>query len=249
MLIPTSLSKQPVIEAAFEMRFSKETQISEIVPGFLFHALGCTKPVISLPPSQIPKNVREGDEQLHYAVVSRLEIEGYYIGLSDHGVVVSTSTKYQGWSHFREKIIHVLNELNKLNLNDNIIRYSLKYVDFFPKEDDSNLFDKLNVSLNMAGESMSNYPINIRIDKNEGAFLNIIQILSHALVMSDNGEFNKKGLILDIDSIRQITNTDEIDKFKNEPKKILDDLHSCNKLAFFSCLKEPTIQELEPSYK
>lgn len=73
----------------------------------------------------------------------------------------------------------------------------------------------------MAGESMSNYPINIRIDKNEGAFLNIIQILSHALVMSDNGEFNKKGLILDIDSIRQITNTDEIDKFKNEPKKFL----------------------------
>ncbi|HEB1508345.1 TPA: TIGR04255 family protein, partial [Escherichia albertii] len=124
-----------------------------------------------------------------------------------------------------------------------------KYVDFFPKEDDSNLFDKLNVSLNMAGESMSNYPINIRIDKNEGAFLNIIQILSHALVMSDNGEFNKKGLILDIDSIRQITNTDEIDKFKNEPKKILDDLHACNKLAFFSCLKESTIQELEPSYK
>lgn len=59
MLIPTSLSKQPVIEAAFEMRFSKETQISEIVPWFLFHALGCTKPVISLPPSQIPKNVRE----------------------------------------------------------------------------------------------------------------------------------------------------------------------------------------------
>lgn len=44
----------------------------------------------------------------------------------------------------------------------------------------------------MAGESMSNYPINIRIDKNEGAFLNIIQILSHALVMSDNGEFNKR---------------------------------------------------------
>ena len=78
--------------------------------------------------------------------------------------------KYQGWSHFREKIIHVLNELNKLNLNDNIIRYSLKYAEFFPKEDDSNLFDKLNVSLNMAYESMSNYPINIKSIKMKAHF-------------------------------------------------------------------------------
>ncbi|QIG29971.1 TIGR04255 family protein [Leclercia adecarboxylata] len=249
MLIPTSLTKQPVIEAAFEIRFSKETQVSEIVPGFLFHTLGCTKPVISLPPSQIPKNVRDGDEQLHYAVVSRLEIEGYYIGLSDHGVVISTSSHYQGWSHFREKILHVLNELDKLKLIDNVTRYSLKYVDFFKKEDETILFDKLNINLTMGEESMSSYPINIRIDKSEADFVNVIQVLSHALVISQEGNFDKTGLILDIDSIRQINSANEVIEFKSNTAELLNKLHHSNKLAFFSCLKDSTIEELGPVYE
>ncbi|WP_270501998.1 TIGR04255 family protein [Kluyvera ascorbata] len=249
MLIPTALTKQPVIEAAFEIRFSKETQVSEIVPGFLYHSLGCTKPVTSLPTSQIPKNVRDGDEQLHYAIISRLELDDYYIGLSDHGVAISTSTKYQGWSHFRDIIIRVLNELNKLNLNDNVIRYSLKYVDFFPNENDSLLFNKLNMNLTMEDESMASYPLSIRIDKSDEEFINVFQILTHALVLSDDGKFDKTGLILDIDSIRQVSSTNEISVFKENTVELLNKLHQSNKLSFFSCLKESTIQELGPIYE
>lgn len=248
MRIPTSLQKQPVIEAAFELRYSKDTQVSEIVPGFLFHALGCKKPVISLPPSQIPKNVREDDEQLHYAIVSRLEVEDYYIGLSDHGIVISTSGAYKGWTDFKKMILKVLVELDKLNLNNNISRYSVKYVDFFEAKESDNLFPKLDIDVLMAGESMSFYPLTLRLDKPDQEFDSIIQVVSHALVMSGGETYNRNGLILDIDTVKRISGETEILSFNNDRKSALDKLHECNKKTFFSCIRESTLEELGPIY-
>lgn len=248
MRIPTKLRKQPVIEAAFEIRYSRETQVSEIVPGFLFHALGCTKPVISMPPSQIPKNVREQDDQLHYAVVSRLEIDGYLIGLSDHGVIISTKIKYEGWTEFCTFILKVYEQLNKLLSHNNIIRYSLKYVDFFKEINDEPLFSKLNMDLTMAGESVSTYPLSLRLDSVDGEFINTIQVVSHALVLIENDSYDKKGLILDIETSKSVNDNKKVQEFNTNTKNLLDELHECNKLTFFKCLKESTIQELDPVY-
>ncbi|EIV2296791.1 TPA: TIGR04255 family protein [Klebsiella pneumoniae] len=248
MRIPTSLKKQPVIEAAFELRYPKDTQVSEIVPGFLFHALGCKKPVISLPPSQIPKNVREDDEQLHYALVSRLEVEDYFIGLSDHGIVISTSGAYKGWTHFKSMILKVLVELDKLHLNNNISRYSIKYVDFFEAKDNDNLFPKLNIDVVMAGESMSSYPLTLRLDKPHQSFDIIIQVVSHALVLANNETYNRNGLILDIDTIKRIQDESELISFNSDRQSALDQIHECNKITFFSCIRESTLEELEPVY-
>ncbi|MGF7989590.1 TIGR04255 family protein [Klebsiella pneumoniae] len=229
MRIPTSLKKQPVIEAAFELRYPKDTQVSEIVPGFLFHALGCKKPVISLPPSQIPKNVREDDEQLHYALVSRLEVEDYFIGLSDHGIVISTSGAYKGWTHFKSMILKVL-------------------VDFFEAKDNDNLFPKLNIDVVMAGESMSSYPLTLRLDKPHQSFDIIIQVVSHALVLANNETYNRNGLILDIDTIKRIQDESELISFNSDRQSALDQIHECNKITFFSCIRESTLEELEPVY-
>ncbi|EHF7627513.1 TIGR04255 family protein [Salmonella enterica] len=249
MRIPTSLKKQPVIEAAFELRYSKETQVSEIVPGFLFHALSCKKPVISLPPSQIPKNVREEDEQLHYSIVSRLEVEDYYIGFSDHGIVISTSGTYKGWTHFKDMILKVLVELDKLSLNNNFSRYSIKYVDFFEAKETNNLFPKLNIDVSMAGESMSSYPLSLRLDKPDQEFDSIIQVVSHALVFSGGDTYNRHGLILDIDTVKKISDEKEILAFNQDRHSALDKLHKCNKITFFSCIRESTLEELGPVYE
>lgn len=248
MPTPTSLEKQPVIEASFELRYPKETQVSEIIPGFLFHALNCTKPIINLPPSQIPRQVREMDEQLHYSAVSQLEVGDYTVGISDHGIIVSTRGQYYGWTAFKETIIRVINELNKLNLNQHIIRYSLKYVDFFESQNDKSLFHKLNMNFEMAGQSLSTNPLTLRVDLNKDDFVNVIQVLTHALVTSQNGSFNKKGMILDIETVKTVSMQNESNDFINGLEKHLDRIHDCNKDKFFECLKKETINELGPIY-
>lgn len=248
MRIPTTLKKQPVIEAAFELRYSRETQISEIVPGFLFHSLGCNQHIFNTPTSQIPKNVRDTDENLHYAVISRLEFKGYYIGVSDHGIIISTKTNYEGWTDFRNSILRVITELKKLNLNNNIIRYSLKYVDFFPSDKKISQLQKLNIDISMAGESIADNPLTLRVERNEDEYTNVIQILSHALVISENGQFDKKGMVLDIETVHTLKKNEDIERFTSNTEEILDRIHKCNKLAFFGCLREETIKELEPEY-
>lgn len=249
MRTPTSLKLQPVIEASFELRFSLDTQISEIVPGYLFHSLDCQKPVENLPGSQIPKNVRDSDENLHYVILHRLEWDNYHIGISDHGISLSSSLKYDGWTQFKEAILTIINEIKKLKLHDKLIRYSLKYVDFFEKTDsETSLFDKLNIEFQLHGESLGGNQLSLRLEKKEDDFDTAIQILTHALVLSEDGSFNKKGLILDIDTIKNLTNDEDVKTFNNSCEGFLKSIHDKNKLAFFKCLKESTIESLEPIY-
>ncbi|CAH6333186.1 TIGR04255 family protein [Pantoea agglomerans] len=248
--IPTSLAKQPLIEAVFELRYSKETQISEIMPGFLFHALNCEKPITHTQASQIPKNVRDADEDMHYAVISRLEFEGYYIGLSDHGITISSiSSNYEGWSAFKKVILRVIEEVGKLKVNESVMRYAIKYVDFFKSnQDGSSQLDKLDLNISLAGEDVLNDPINLRVDKNNKDYSNGIQILSHALVLTESGTYERKGMILDIETARYIKSDNELKDFISNTDSALDNIHQCNLKTFFSCLKDTTIEELEPIY-
>ncbi|CAI0837211.1 Uncharacterised protein [Serratia quinivorans] len=249
MQIPTYLKSQPVIEAALEIRFNKETQISEIIPGYLFHSFNCKKPIVNLPNSQIPKNVRDADEQLHYSILHTLELEKYLVGISDHGIVISTNNFYDGWSEFKATITSVINALSKLNINDKIERIGMKYIDFFEsKEKGECLFDKLNIEFNLAGESLNKNKLSLRLEKKDGDFSTIIQILSHARVLSDDGEFNKKGLILDIDTVKNLDTDKDVRDFIENTERYLNEIHDHNKITFFSCLKDSTIESLSPVY-
>ncbi|WP_210456521.1 TIGR04255 family protein [Pantoea ananatis] len=248
--IPTSLSKQPVIEAVFELRYSKDTQISEIMPGFLFHALNCEKPITHTQASQIPKNVRESDEDMYYAVISRLEFEEHYIGLSDHGITISSiSGNYEGWTAFKKVILRVIEEVGKLKVNERLMRYAIKYVDFFKShQDGSSNLNKLNLNISLAGEDVLNAPINLRVDKHNKDYSNVIQILSHALVLTESGTYERSGMIIDIETIRYIKSDGELKGFISNTVSALNSIHDCNLKTFFSCLKDSTIEELEPTY-
>ncbi|AKR86483.1 TIGR04255 domain protein [Klebsiella pneumoniae UHKPC02] len=139
-------------------------------------------------------------------------------------------------------------ELDKLHLNNNISRYSIKYVDFFEAKDNDNLFPKLNIDVVMAGESMSSYPLTLRLDKPHQSFDIIIQVVSHALVLANNETYNRNGLILDIDTIKRIQDESELISFNSDRQSALDQIHECNKITFFSCIRESTLEELEPVY-
>ncbi|EOC1318221.1 TIGR04255 family protein, partial [Cronobacter turicensis] len=111
-----------------------------------------------------------------------------------------------------------------------------------------NLFPKLNIDVLMAGQSMSSYPLTLRLDKPDQEFDSIIQVVSHALVLSGGDTYNRNGLILDIDTVKKISGETEISSFNNDRQSALDKLHECNKITFFSCIRESTLEELGPVY-
>lgn len=249
MSIPTYLEHQPVIEASFELRFNKEIQISEIIPGYLFHSLDCKKPITNLPASQIPKNVRDSDENLHFALVHRLEWKNYLIGISDHGIVISTKENYKGWTDFKDTILTVINALSKLNINDRIERIGIKYVDFFEMKSKKDCqFDKLNIEFRLANEDLGANRLTMRLERIGDEYDTVIQVISHAVVMSENGQFNKNGLVLDIDTIKNLNVNSDVALFISDTDNQLNKIHAYNKSTFFSCLKQSTIDALGPVY-
>jgi hypothetical protein len=46
--------------------------------------LGAKGQIQRLPPSEIPREIRRQDENLHYAVLNRFQWKDYYVGISDH---------------------------------------------------------------------------------------------------------------------------------------------------------------------
>ncbi|MGM7737833.1 TIGR04255 family protein [Yersinia enterocolitica] len=250
MRIPTALKKPPLIEVAFELRFSRETQISEIIPGFLFHELNCDKPIINLPASQIPKHVRDTDENLSYAPLSRLEWNNNFISVSDNGIVVASNDSYKNWTDFKSIILRIIEVINKLHISNKIIRYSLKYIDFLPKQNETvPSFNKLNIKLLLAEDEVGNDNLTIRLERESNEFITVLQVATHAQIISDDGIPDRTGLIIDIDTIKTINTESEVNYFIANLEEELNNIHTDNKTSFFKYLKSTTIDEFDPIYE
>lgn len=243
MLTPTHLGKQPIIATTLQLTYSEQAQISETVPAFLFLKFERAYKIENLPGSQIPKNVREGDEKLHLAPISRIQLDNYILTFSDRGISIKIKNEYSGWINFKKIITDVIDKLTELDIEKYMDRVLLSYVNFFDNNEYSteHILDLLNINISLNQENQNKNKIDLRIEKSENSITANIRILNKALARSKaNDEFSVKGLILDI-TCSQEFNNDSMN-FIN----ILDNIHSANKKIFFDCLNIDTIESLNP---
>ncbi|HED4103678.1 MULTISPECIES: TIGR04255 family protein [Klebsiella] len=247
----THLERQPVIDMGFELRFTPTTQVSEIMLGLLYHVLGAQGQIDSLPPAEIPREIRRQDENLHYAVLNRFLWNDHYVGISDHGIVLSSAREYQGWSKSKQALLELIQHLKNYGLLQNLIRYSIKYVDLFEGQHEENLLKKLNFSLKFANAEVSNQAFSLRMERNIDQHINIINIIGHAMVEAPDRGLKKEGLILDIDSIRLIDANLGLSatEFIEYPEKHIQKIHDVNYELFKNCLTPETLDELGAVYE
>jgi uncharacterized protein (TIGR04255 family) len=86
----------------------------------------------------------------------------------------------------------------------------------------------------------------VRLEIPHDIFINIIQIAVPATATMVDGE-KRLGALVSIDTISNYQTSDLI-KFKDELPNRLDAIHIENKEMFFDCLKQETIDYLEPIY-
>lgn len=247
----THLERQPVVDMGFELRFTPTTQVSELMLGLLYHVLGAKGQIQRLPPSEIPREIRRQNEDLHYAVLNRFQWGDYYVGISDHGIILSCIDEYKGWTSTKKSLLELIEHLNKNDLLQNLTRYSIKYVDLFEGKQDEDLLNKLNFSLKVANEDVSNQAFSLRMERNIEKHVNIINIIGHAVVEAVERDFKKEGLILDIDTIKIIDPAFEIttEDFIKDPEKHIQKIHDVNFELFMNCLTPETLEELGAVYE
>lgn len=245
--LPAKLGKEPLIDAVFELRFSGSTPASVVLPGLLFSNLSGEKKIESLPASQLPRAIRDGDPNLRFAPLSRLDWEGYFVNIGDQVISVSSKYPYQGWANFKSAIIKVMNVLSTSSIINGVERYSMKYVDLLTAMNDRQKVSLINFDVSIANHKLTEEPFQLRIEIPRDGFINAVQVVSSAQAVLHNGKV-MDGLVVDVDSFRKQDGI-SIQKVMEDFEEKLDAIHSTNKSIFFDCLRPETIESLDPKYE
>lgn len=218
-----------------------------ILPGLLFGKLGDKTTIEQLPVAQIPQQIRDLDQNLQFAPLSRLDWENYYINVGDRSVSVGFKHPYPGWSNFKPAIIRVMEVLKDANIIKSVDRYALKYVDLIPGDNLQEQVALVNFDVTLAGHKLKSESFQLRIEIPVDDLIHAVQVVSSATARMQSGE-SRQGLIVDVDTIAVQNNISFIELLTGFPEK-LEAIHHANKKMFFDCLKPETITALEPEYE
>lgn len=244
--LPTKLLKGPLVDVTFEVRFDTTLPLSSVLPGHLFGHLGGIS-IERTPHAEIPQQIRDNEPALQFMPLVQLNTTGYVIGVSDKSLQVSCVLPYLGWAHFKAKIVEVLQCVNQLSVVGSVVRYSLKYTDILSNEFMAHSSDYLSASLSIGGHEIDVATSILQVQIAEGGAINLLQIRGSVEVKVIETGLSKTGILLDIDSIRQVEKVHLLE-FINKHSSDLDSLHYINKKIFFDCLSPKGLDALGPEY-
>ncbi|MBZ0125153.1 MAG: TIGR04255 family protein [Rhodocyclaceae bacterium] len=242
--IPVKLENDPIIEAIFEIRFNTEVQsAADLLPGLLFPELRKDFPRIEpLPVSQIPQVIRDRDPDLRYQPRHRLVGERSWVLLGDRSAAIACKPPYIGWTDFRRVILQLVRLLEGTKLIKEVERFSLKYINLLSGTGPAEQFSQIRFSADLAGISLVNQITQLKTELIEDDFVNIVEIMSNAVVVTEPGQ-TLKGMVLAIDTIRMNPKD-----FWSQSDYLIDRAHSTEKSIFFRSLTKETINSLKPKW-
>ncbi|MGZ8195642.1 MAG: TIGR04255 family protein [Methylosarcina sp.] len=247
--LPTRLRKEPLLDALFECRFTAHLPVSSILPGILFSEFEGEKQLERLPQSEIPEAIRNSDPNFKYIPLVRIRLQNYSFLIGDRSMAIACNLPYKGWNDFKSTIIRMIGVLKKSGLVDQVIRYSIKYVDLIQSSDPTDQVSLANLSLRIGSHNLTKETYQARMDIPVEGFINIVQIISGAKVMMPNQSM-REGVVIDIDTIKETeTGGIPIEQLERELDSALEQIHRVSKETFFDCLTKQTLMRLEPEYE
>ena len=245
--LPTRLGAEPLLEAVCEMRFASSLPAANILPGLLFQGLQTDAiqiSMLSLPASEVPKEMRAVNPALRDAPLIALKWGGRVISIGDSLISVSVTNKYPGWQTFRADIEKVFQIAATSQIIESITRYSLKYVDVIPNGN-LQLAGGFDISLKLGELTIDRQNTSIRMEVVDPPFIHVVNALTAADAVRD-GSAPIRGSLIDVDTIHLSPET-SVQAFMARLTESLDDAHARNKRMFFECLTKETLAQLEPT--
>lgn len=244
--LPKTLEREPLVDAVFEVRLNNVPPLADILPGFLLHDLGQGTKVTRLPTADIPYPMRKDNANLQFAPIQRVDIDGFAILVGDRNIIVSCKLPYPKWPNFKPVILNVMGRIAKAGLPGAIERYSVKYVNLIQAPTYQDQIKKIAMNIRLGDLNVTSEHVTLQVHRREEDVVHILSIATGA-----NGRIEGKavsGVLVDIDSIRNVTEPD-IKIFADNLEDGLEDLRQSNKEKFFSCLTKETIEEMGPTYE
>jgi len=242
--LPTRLELDPIIEAAFELRFISNYP-SEAVFGIIYQIIQkefSDMKNIPLPITQIPEAVRNLDPNLKYQPYNRLQSNFWGINVGPNVISFFVQNPYMGWLKWKDIITKILQKIIETGIFNVIERSGLRYINFIEKS----VLQVTNVDITIVGKKLDAQQTSLRTEFREDNYTETIQILNNASITIGNDQ--KFGSLIDIDIARDITSENTSSIYK-EIENLLEESHAKAKSLFYNFLKEDYLNSLKPVYE
>lgn len=245
--LPTTLDREPLVDAVFEVRMGGAPHLADLLPGALFHQTAAKPTLQRLPAAEIPQPIRDQDPNLAFAPVIRLEWERFTISLGDRNLIISCKLPYPKWPAFKQFIMDIVGKVAQVGIVGPVERYSIKYVNLIEAATVASQIDKINMELRVGNIKVLEDHISVVVHRNEHDTIHIISIMSNAHIIRSDGE-TISGVVVAVDSIREKKHFADFRVFSEQVGPQIESLRHENKVKFFSSLTEATINEMGPKY-
>lgn len=235
--LPKKINPSPIIEAIIELRFDSSFPTDAIFGVIYNEFKDDYLSVQELPILQLPELIRKQDPILKYKPCYKLtsKDEKFLFQIGARVISLINLNPYSGWDIFFLKSNNLIQRVEKLDIVSAYTRIGIRYINGF----DCNIFEKINLSLNMDGKFLGDLETSIRLAVPTTQFTSTLQIANNAQVTKPGGV--AKGSIISIDTYTENPSKDIVD--------VIVDGHLYGKKLFFALLKEEFIKkELSPEY-
>lgn len=244
--LPLVLEHEPLVDAVFEVRFGGEPHMADLLPGLIFGQLAPKPEFQKLPASDVPRPIRSQEPSLAFAALVSFDHTDVTISIGDQNLVIGCKLPYPKWSTFKKQIMKIIKILEKSEIDAQVSRYSLKYVNLIQADTLKIQIAKIDMSIRVGDVEVEDDVCNVRIVRNEKDIMHIITIATGVRGRLYTGRPGF-GVIVDIDSIREMQPA-SFGEFAKDLESAIDTLRHENKKKFFGCLTDEALSEMEPKY-
>ncbi|MFC4669076.1 TIGR04255 family protein [Seohaeicola nanhaiensis] len=244
--LPTILEREPLVDAVFEVRLGGNPHLADLLPGILFNQLGPRPTLERLATADIPEPIRVSEPNLAFAPVIRLHWREFAISFGSRNVVIACKLPYPKWPRFKDAILDIVDKVSQVGISGPIERYSLKYVNLIQAPTVAEQIQKINLAIRVGDVDVKDDHVSVQVHRTEGETLHIMSVVTGAKGKMADGKL-VSGAVVDIDSIRPIQFPD-FRTFAENLGEAVETLRTENKIKFFSCLTEATVDEMGPKY-
>lgn len=246
--LPKRLRKEPIIDAGCELRVQATVDLHTVMPGLLFSRLPNVGNIEQLPAQSIPEPLRAADPSLVSVPLVKVDWGRYLLLVGARNISVTPKLPYPGWETFRQDILQVFRLVLENSFVLGVERYSIKYVNLIEIDDLAGQFDALDWAVRIGPLQLSDQRTQLKTEISSGEFITIVQLITSASVRMTSTNVEKHGCVVDVDTVCSHA-TRDIAAFRTELEDRLRSIRLQNKIVFFDCLKDSTIDALEPEYE
>lgn len=241
--MPEKLELLPLRETVFEIQFEPAIPTAgDILPGLLYAQMKAEYPeVVTLPMASVPRKVRQQNLELLYQASHSLRGASSSILVGDR-VVSHTTTKYPGWTLFKDKLISLIRVLKSTEQAKLVKRFSFKYTNLIEAPSAEAQLPLLNMRVDFVGGPPNERGFHFRAELDKDNCTTIVQVAPRSSVKIASEQREISGLLVDIDTIRFNPGPD----FLSKPEMLLAETHLVAKNTFFSLLTPSTVEKLKP---